>query len=361
MRNTLLIAFCFLIFGTTFGQEKELSKEEKERREKNIQAGNPFAEFGYKAKVATLSKGKYLEVHDLDSIVKIGSSLWHVRKQKIVGNVKQDSTDMYRQPLFETAGRWLSPDPLAEEFPEWNPYHYVHNNPINMIDPTGLAAEWVPTVKEDGSTAYIAEAGDSAETMSSQYGISQSNAEAITGTTGNTEIAAGTEISGESVKNVTGSDVLKLDLNSKLATDQRVFDQYLFASDHSKSQGNFGFYTTEYYGNVFNQANRLAEGFAKLNVDGQNFNVNYQIPLYDTQGVMFNVKSHAYFLNNSTITSYIRNGNMFGTQGDISHQFLPLYLSFGKGTSNLKRQGEYRISTPSQYGNKLNNRLNNKK
>ena len=32
-------------------------------------------------------------------------------------------------------------DPLAEEFPGWNPYHYVHNNPINLVDPTGMSAE----------------------------------------------------------------------------------------------------------------------------------------------------------------------------------------------------------------------------
>lgn len=35
----------------------------------------------------------------------------------------------------------LSVDPLAEQFPGWNPYHYVHNNPINLIDPTGMSAE----------------------------------------------------------------------------------------------------------------------------------------------------------------------------------------------------------------------------
>ena len=32
-------------------------------------------------------------------------------------------------------------DPLAEKMPAWNPYHYVFNNPILMIDPLGLAPE----------------------------------------------------------------------------------------------------------------------------------------------------------------------------------------------------------------------------
>ncbi len=36
---------------------------------------------------------------------------------------------------------WLNVDPLAEEFPGWNPYHYVHNNPINLVDPTGMVAQ----------------------------------------------------------------------------------------------------------------------------------------------------------------------------------------------------------------------------
>ena len=30
---------------------------------------------------------------------------------------------------------------MAEEFVGWTPYHYVHQNPINLIDPTGMSAE----------------------------------------------------------------------------------------------------------------------------------------------------------------------------------------------------------------------------
>lgn len=32
-------------------------------------------------------------------------------------------------------------DPLAEQFMGWTPYHYVNQNPINLIDPTGMSAE----------------------------------------------------------------------------------------------------------------------------------------------------------------------------------------------------------------------------
>lgn len=36
---------------------------------------------------------------------------------------------------------FVNVDPLAEEFVSWTPYHYIYNNPINLIDPTGMSAE----------------------------------------------------------------------------------------------------------------------------------------------------------------------------------------------------------------------------
>ena len=140
MAKFYFLILCLFSFSLLSAQE-ELSKEEKERRERNIQAGNPFAKFGYKAKVATLSKGKYLEVHDLDSIVTIGTTRWHVDKNKIVGDIVIDSLNPDARPIGDVAGRWISPDPLSEEFPSWSPYNFVENNPITKIDPDGRASD----------------------------------------------------------------------------------------------------------------------------------------------------------------------------------------------------------------------------
>ena len=41
-------------------------------------------------------------------------------------------------------------DPLAESFNSWTPYHYVHGNPINLIDPTGMSAS-SPIFDENGT------------------------------------------------------------------------------------------------------------------------------------------------------------------------------------------------------------------
>ncbi|MEG0926324.1 putative toxin [Chryseobacterium sp.] len=120
-----------------------LTPTEAERRRKNIAVGNPFAKYGVYPKIATLSKGKYLEFHDMDSVVSIGSIRFNRKTKSITEFREIDLSDPDAQPYLDTAGRWISPDPLSEEFPSWSPYNYAFNNPLKFVDPDGRAPEEV--------------------------------------------------------------------------------------------------------------------------------------------------------------------------------------------------------------------------
>jgi RHS repeat-associated protein len=120
-----------------------LSPQEAERRRKNIELANPFKKYGFYPKIATLSKGKYLEVHDIDSIISIGSVRFNRKTRDIVEFREIDLSDPDAQPYLDTAGRWFSPDPLSEEFSEWSPYNFSFNNPVRFVDPDGRAPEEV--------------------------------------------------------------------------------------------------------------------------------------------------------------------------------------------------------------------------
>ncbi|WP_454047542.1 hypothetical protein [Chryseobacterium sp. Marseille-Q8038] len=121
-----------------------LTPQEAERRRKNIELANPFKKYGFYPKIATLSKGKYLEVHDIDSIISIGSVRFNRKTRDIIEFKEIDLSDPDAQPYLDTAGRWFSPDPLSEEFSSWTPYNFAFNNPIKNIDPDGRAAfDWV--------------------------------------------------------------------------------------------------------------------------------------------------------------------------------------------------------------------------
>jgi hypothetical protein len=103
------------------------------------QAQQPFKEYGYKVKVATLSQGKYVEFFDQDTVVQIGTVLLNRRSGKIVSFVQYDTTFSEYSLQPELISRWMSPDPLAEEFYSESPYNFSHNNPIRYVDPDGAA------------------------------------------------------------------------------------------------------------------------------------------------------------------------------------------------------------------------------
>lgn len=118
---------------------EELTPEEAERRRKNIEKANPFKKYGFYPKIATLSKGKYLEAHDLDSVVSIGSIRFNRNTREITEFREIDLSNPDAQPFLDTAGRWFSPDPLSEEFSNWSPYNFSFNNPVKFVDPDGRA------------------------------------------------------------------------------------------------------------------------------------------------------------------------------------------------------------------------------
>lgn len=126
---------------------------------------NPFAEYGYTPKVATLSQGQFNEFHDQDTIVQIGSVLFNTKSKQIVAFVEYDT--LYSEATLEPdiVSRWMSPDPLNQFI--LSPYLSFANNPILLTDPDG---GWVPGVDDNGKIILTAEKGDNVSTLYAFFG-----------------------------------------------------------------------------------------------------------------------------------------------------------------------------------------------
>jgi hypothetical protein len=100
-----------------------------------LHAQNPYERLGVKSDPLTLSQGRYQEFFPNDTLVQIGSVIFNTITQEVVGFVEPDSQGL--DFPADVASRWLSPDPLAHMFPEWNPYNHTFNNPVYWTDPDG--------------------------------------------------------------------------------------------------------------------------------------------------------------------------------------------------------------------------------
>lgn len=159
----LITILCLSTFGFTFAQEKEIKQETKEERQQRyIEEANPFRKNGYRPRIITLSKGKYREAFP-DTIVQVGSFTYNKKSKSIIGFYTTEETQNSEADLRpDLVSRWMSPDPLSEEFPDWSPYNFVENNPIRFNDPEGLSPFDV-VIKGDLAEEATAQLNESVE------------------------------------------------------------------------------------------------------------------------------------------------------------------------------------------------------
>lgn len=89
--------------------------------------------------------------------------------------------------------------------------------------------------KEATSASFVSQYGK-------PNGIDLEDAQKLIGVADKDIVGGKTSVSGEDVKDLAGSDILKIDIRSAYATDQRMFNQLLFGVDNSRALGIQVFY-----------------------------------------------------------------------------------------------------------------------
>lgn len=103
-----------------------------------------------KGELLTLSNNVYLESHDVDSVVIIGSALFNVKTNKVIGFTFSNNNG-YGGLEEELMGRWLSPDVYESRLAYSSPYSFAVNKPIIATDPNG---KFVRFLNESGKESF---------------------------------------------------------------------------------------------------------------------------------------------------------------------------------------------------------------
>ncbi len=118
IRKLLSLIFFYATLVTTHAQERQ---------------PNPFEEIGKKAKIETLSNGKYEEFFDMDSIQRVGTVLFNIKTHKVVKLLNPE--EVYKKASNNTtSSRRYNIDPLWEDNKSVSPYAVFNNNPIRNVD-----------------------------------------------------------------------------------------------------------------------------------------------------------------------------------------------------------------------------------
>ncbi|MBS1525300.1 MAG: hypothetical protein JST19_06615, partial [Bacteroidetes bacterium] len=103
---------------------------------------NPYAIFGYKVKKQPPTT--HIDIYAINNHDPHSNIRYMIinREEKVIKLLdKKDSVLQVIPYTDEDILRWTSIDPHAEKYYSWNPYNYVFNNPIKMVDKNGMDGE----------------------------------------------------------------------------------------------------------------------------------------------------------------------------------------------------------------------------